>query len=126
MDSSHAIVWIDQTEAKVYRLTAENVDASTFTRHHSHVRRHHDATREREHPADAQHFYHEVASALTGSGDVLVVGPAKAKLELLKHIQRHDRGLEARVVGVETVDHPTDGQLVAFARGYFEKGPSAR
>ena len=24
-----------------------------------------------------------------------------------------------KVIGVETVDHPSDGQLVAFARKYF-------
>jgi hypothetical protein len=28
--------------------------------------------------------------------------------------------LEAKIVGVETVDHPTDRQLVAHARHYFD------
>lgn len=122
----HAVVWIDQDEAKVFRFTAESVDASTFARHHSHIHRHPRPTVDREHPADAQHYYHEVARALEGTGDALIVGPAKAKLELFKHIQTHDRGLEARIVGIETVDHPTDGQLVAYARGYFEANHSTR
>jgi hypothetical protein len=126
MDPSHTIVWIDQHEAKLFRFSPERVDASTFARHHGHVRRHPEASADHEHPADAQRFYHEVARALDGAGDVLVVGPAKAKLELIKHVQRHDRGLEARIVGVETLDHPTDGQLVAYARGYFAAGHSAR
>jgi hypothetical protein len=38
----------------------------------------------------------------------------------LKHVHAHDPKLEARIVGVETVDHPTDGQLAAFARRYFQ------
>jgi stalled ribosome rescue protein Dom34 len=122
----HAILWIDQHEAKVFRLTEEGIDASTFASHHKHVLRHPRSTIEHEHPDDAQRFYHEVARSLDGAGDVLVVGPAKAKLELIKHIQRHDRGLEARVVGVETIDHPTDAQLVAYARSYFEAGHSKR
>jgi len=35
------------------------------------------------------------------------------------HIHAHDHGLIDKVVGVETVDHPTDGQLVAYARKVF-------
>jgi hypothetical protein len=27
--------------------------------------------------------------------------------------------MAAKVIGVETVDHPSDGQLVAYARKYF-------
>ena len=41
-------------------------------------------------------------------------------LELIKHIHVHDPALSDKVIGVETVDHPSDGQLVAFARKYFE------
>lgn len=48
-----------------------------------------------------------------------VVGPAQAKLQLLKHLHAHDPHMASRVVGVETVDHPSDGQLVAYARKYF-------
>jgi hypothetical protein len=33
----------------------------------------------------------------------------------------HDPGLEARLVGIETVDHPTDPQLAAFARHYLRE-----
>jgi hypothetical protein len=34
-------------------------------------------------------------------------------------LHAHHHSLEANVVGVETVDHPTDGQLVAHAKKYF-------
>jgi stalled ribosome rescue protein Dom34 len=57
---------------------------------------------------------------LEGAREILVVGPGTAKLELIKYIHRHHRDLEARVVGVETVDHPSDGQLLGYARHYFE------
>jgi hypothetical protein len=39
-------------------------------------------------------------------------------------VREHDHGLEGRIVGLETVDHPTDGQLVAFARSYFDIAPA--
>jgi len=48
-----------------------------------------------------------------------VVGPAQAKLQLIKHIHARAPDMVKNIVGVETVDHPTDGQLVAYARKYF-------
>jgi hypothetical protein len=57
--------------------------------------------------------------ALAGASEILIVGPGQAKLELIKHINAHDHAVVDKVVGVETVDHPGDGQLVAYARKYF-------
>jgi hypothetical protein len=54
------------------------------------------------------------------AGAVLITGPANAKTELVKHISQHDSRLMRIIVGVETVDHPSDGQLVAHARHYFK------
>ena len=51
----------------------------------------------------------------------LVLHPDRpTKTELVKHISQHDPGLMKIIVGVETVDHPSDGQLVAHARRYFK------
>jgi stalled ribosome rescue protein Dom34 len=69
---------------------------------------------------DDQAYYHHIAEALNGAQEILVVGPAQAKLQLLKHLHAHDAALATRVVGVETVDHPSDAQIVAYARKYFK------
>jgi stalled ribosome rescue protein Dom34 len=66
-----------------------------------------------------QHFYHEVVEAMSGAAEILIVGPGQAKLELIKHIHSHDHTVSNKVIGVETVDHPSDAQVVAFARKYF-------
>jgi hypothetical protein len=50
---------------------------------------------------------------------VLIGGPASAKHELFKHIQRHEHQLLTRISAVETLDHPTDKELLAHARQYF-------
>lgn len=71
-------------------------------------------------PEDAQ-YYHEIVEALKGAQEILIVGPASAKLNLIKHIHSHDAQMADKVIGVETVDHPTDAQLVSYARKYFEK-----
>jgi hypothetical protein len=38
---------------------------------------------------------------------------------LLRYLHRHAPDVEAKVVGVETVDHPTDAQVLAYARARF-------
>ena len=48
------------------------------------------------------------------------MGPSTAKLELVKHVHKHDHQLVGRIIGVETADHPTDKQIVAHARAYFK------
>jgi stalled ribosome rescue protein Dom34 len=65
------------------------------------------------------HYYHDVVEALSGAAEILIVGPGHAKLELIKHIHKHDHDVVSKVIAVETVDHPGDGQLLAFARKYF-------
>jgi stalled ribosome rescue protein Dom34 len=118
MSSLHSAVWIDHNEAKIFHIDAETVDPKLI-HPRQHLRRHPTQTAERNHPADAEHFYHEVAQALESTREVIVLGPGKAKLEFIKHVQKHDRALEPKIIGVQTIDHPTDGQLVALARRYF-------
>ena len=126
MPHRHVAVWIDRQEAKVFHVDSESVDATTVHAPQHHVRRHPNVTAERTHPADAEHFYHEVALALNGAEEILVVGPATAKLELIKHIHKHDHLLTPKVVGVETVDHPSDGQLLKYVRAYFRAADRMR
>lgn len=106
----HAVVWIDRNDAKIFHFNAEAAEKLVLHAHHS---RRGDAHRENE------VFFHEVAKALSDAGEVLVTGPAHAKTDLLKHVARHDPQLLSRVSGVETADHPTDGQILAHARHYF-------
>jgi stalled ribosome rescue protein Dom34 len=69
--------------------------------------------------AEDHAYYHAIVEALQGAQEVLVFGPAQAKLQLIKHMHAHDHAMAEKVVGVESIDHPTDGQLVAYARKYF-------
>lgn len=126
MTYRHAVLWIDKQEAKIFRSEGETFSAPTIERPHHHVHRHPQHTAERSNTTEEQHYYHEVARALEGAQGILVVGPATAKLEFIKHVHKHDHALTPKIVGVETVDHPTDGQLVAYARRYFEAADRMR
>lgn len=119
--STFFAVWIDHKEARIFHLQADVVDWSTVAAPAHHIHQKHPKGPEgaRAHPEDAKRFFHDVARALEGNAQVLVVGPSTAKLELLRYLHVHDSALEARIVGVETVDHPSDGQLAAYAKSYF-------
>jgi hypothetical protein len=55
----------------------------------------------------------------TDETTVLIVGPSSAKLELSQYMKDHAATAAAKVVGIESADHPTGGQIVASARRYF-------
>jgi len=125
MSHYHAVVWIDHTEAHVIHISPDDVESSVVRPAKPHQKLHHKrgadkgGTVSTGRSAEDQNFYHEVVEALKGAQEILVVGPASAKLSLIKHIHSHDKHMTDKVIGVETVDHPTDAQLVAYARKYF-------
>ena len=41
-------------------------------------------------------------------------------MQLAKHIRQHAPALMQKIVAVETVDHPSDRQLVDHARRHFK------
>jgi hypothetical protein len=116
----HAVVWIDHHEARVFHFNA--AEALREQLHPVHPTRHihHKANSVGSgHSAEDQNFFSAVVEAIGTAGAVLITGPASAKHELVKHIERHPSRLRARVAGVETLDHPTDGELLAHARQFF-------
>jgi stalled ribosome rescue protein Dom34 len=121
MIAHQSVIWLDHQEARIFGVDAEKLQAETVAAPEHHFHRHpKGAAAEHEHPSDGVHFFRDIASALQNAGEVLVVGPSTAKLQFLRFLAKQDRQLEAKVVGVETVDHPTDRQLVAHARHYFD------
>jgi len=119
MNTRHAAVWMDHNEARIFHVTADAFDTLAVRSPNRHLHRHPIGREETTHPTDAKRFFGEVAHALGEVSEVLVLGPSTAKLEFLRYLHTNARALEAKVVGIETVDHPTDGQLVAYVRRYF-------
>jgi stalled ribosome rescue protein Dom34 len=118
--SKHTVVWLDHQEARVFQIQPDAFDEATVHAGARHLHRHpKGASEAHQHPNDAKQYYHDVAKALEGAPEVLVVGPGTAKLHFLRYAHEHEPKLGAAIVGVETVDHPSDKQLVAYARRYF-------
>jgi stalled ribosome rescue protein Dom34 len=116
----HVAVWIDHHEAHIFHVDAAQPDDRIVGAPAHHLHRHpKGSTAEHNHPDDMNHFFQAVSRELQGAERVLIVGPSTAKLQFIRYAHQHDAKLEQRVVGVETVDHPTDAQLVAYAKRYF-------
>lgn len=117
----HAVVWIDHREARLFEFNADDVQSLVI---HAHGGRqvHHKAGAigGGKSPEDTA-FFKAVGAALHPVGEVLVVGPGAAKTQLVKWLAAHDHAAAEKIVAVESADHPTDGQIVAHARKYFER-----
>jgi hypothetical protein len=116
----HAAIWIDHREARVFHFNPTDVETLVLrpddpTRHI-----HHKANSIGSgHAATSPDYLREVAESVADAGAILITGPANAKTELVEYIHLHDPRLEKAIAGVEAVDHPSDAQLVAYARKYL-------
>ena len=120
-------VWMDRDEAKIFHVEGDTFDEAKVQAPAQHVRRHAQGqhTKAHNHPDDEHRFFKEVAHALAGDAAVLVLGPSVTKMHFLTYAHKHDPSLQARIVGVESADHPSDRQLVAHVRAYFLNAPAA-
>jgi stalled ribosome rescue protein Dom34 len=116
----HAAIWIDHREARVFHFGPTDVE--TLVLHPD------DPTRHIHHKANSigsghamtsPDYLHEVAESVADAGAVLITGPANTKTELVEYIHLHNPKLGKAIAGGETVDHPSDAQLVAYARKYL-------
>jgi|SRR5580698_9758074 stalled ribosome rescue protein Dom34 len=116
----HAVIWIDHREARVFHFGLNEVERLVLHPDHPTKHIHHKANSIGSgHVAADQEFLHAVAESVADAGSVLIAGPANTKTQLVEHIRSHDPGLVKAIAGVETVDHPSDAQLVAHAKKYL-------
>ncbi|MBR0950850.1 translational machinery protein [Bradyrhizobium canariense] len=116
----HAVVWIDHSQARIFHLGLSGSDEITLhpqlaTRH-----LHHKANAIGSgHAAPDKAFFAEVTKALADAGEILIIGPASAKTELAAHIRAHAPEIAQRIAAVEAADHPSDNEIVAYAKRHF-------
>jgi hypothetical protein len=117
--TTHLAVWIDHHKALIFRVDATSYSESAVEAPR-HVLRHPKyQAGVRNHPDDAPRFFSDVLRALEPATEILVVGPSTAKINFADYVREHATAV--RVVGVETVDHPTRNQIAAYVRRYFTR-----
>ena len=71
-------------------------------------------------------FFEDVATTIADAGAILIVSPAQEKDLFAKFLAEKHRSIRAHVEGVEKADHPTDGELLDFARRYVKAADHMR
>ena len=117
----HLLVWLDHHEARIFQFNDVAVDRATICSTHPHEHLHHKVnSSDNGHAPVDKAFLERIAQALLPAGAILIAGPGTAKKELAAYIDRAHPDLAKRISGVETLDHPSDGELLAFGRSFFK------
>ncbi|MFM9434781.1 stalled ribosome rescue protein Dom34 [Janthinobacterium sp. CG_23.3] len=119
MSLNHVIVWLDQAEAHIIYFNRDTAESETIK---TASNQHHKAGVEvSTQAADQSPYLNEITTAIAEAPAILIVGPGIEKMLFIKHLNKNHAEIADKVVGVESVDHPSDAQLLAYARKYFVK-----
>lgn len=114
---------MDHQEARIFHIYGGGSDQATITSppqstHHKHSI----GDEGKLDPADdTKRFFHEIAGLIGDAEEILVVGPSKAKLEFVRHVHKHHHALEPKIIGLETMEHPSDAEILAHAKVCFKR-----
>jgi stalled ribosome rescue protein Dom34 len=117
----HAIVWIDHSQAKVFHVGLSGENEAVVHPHMPTKHLHHKANSTGSgHAAPDKEFLAQVMKAVSDAGEILIIGPAGAKTELAKYLREQHSKIGDRIVAVEAADHPSDREIVAYAKQHFK------
>src|SRR6266850_1937397 len=121
----HAIVWIDHSQAKVFHIGLSGQDEVIVHPHMPTKHLHHKANSIGSgHAAPDKEFLAQVMNAVSDAGEILIIGPASAKTEFAEYLREQPSKIGDRIVPVEAADHPSDGEIVAYAKRHFKIEPA--
>jgi stalled ribosome rescue protein Dom34 len=115
MTTVHAVVFVDHHSAQVLQFDADHVDAQKIKASSKHTKQHGSQVR------TEHEFFAHVCDALEGIAEVLAVGPSTGLADFQHYVRKHRAALVPKIVDYQTVDHPSENQLVAMARQFFLK-----
>jgi len=117
----HAVVSIDHAGATIFEFAENDVSEHHVRATDRQGNIHHKAGSVGSgHSHDSKTYLTAVSDALKPSHEILIVGHGTAKDELAKFIEVHAPLLAPRIMGVEAMDQPSKGEILAFARKFFE------
>jgi hypothetical protein len=102
-----SVVWLDSVEGRLFHISDEQLTRETvFGRIRG---------------LTPLQLREELAQRLAGAPRILVVGSDSAGTAFITHLSDEYPALARRVVGRETADRPSDGELAAYALKYLRK-----
>ncbi len=125
--SSEVGVWIDHRKAVIVTITGKSAETRQVSSNMEEHSRYAGAAqedsaedqRDRRFTNHLNKYYDEVIACIREAESILLLGPGEAKVELEHRLELE--ALSSRIVGIETVDKMTDGQVAARVREHFSK-----
>ncbi len=119
-DGYHAVVWLDHSEAKVFRFDGAEKSEADIHSHTSLQRLHHRRTgwEAGGNPPEDTEFFERIISALDHPGGTVITGPGNAKSAFKAFLDHARPNIASHVVAVVDLDHPTADALLALGRRY--------
>ena len=122
MSLNNAVIWIDHREAHVMFLSEDADEVEIIKTKSTYPHLHHKSGEIGSGKVAFDSKYFEaVTNAVKEAKEILILGPGSAKVELTKYAHKHAGEVAEKIVGIETVNHQTDKQILAFARKFFYK-----
>ena len=106
----HAVVWVDHRRARIFHIGLTGYDQIVIRSHPETENIHH---------KEDEEFLGEIAAALQDAGRILILGPGNEKNVLYDFLQQNNAEFGKRVVAIEAADHPSDGEVIDYAKRYF-------
>lgn len=113
------VIWIDRQSARVFHVSNEKMERKTLGK--SHVEHHTHRPDAFDHRREENHLFHEAVKELSQADRSVIIGPGMAKHHFQTFLVEHHPQIAKKISGFETVDHPTDAQIAALAKRYFER-----
>ncbi len=114
--SIHAVVWLDFHQAKIFLMEAQDIAAGRVRADTPHRQIHHKAqVRGSGHVRDDRTYFEAILAAVEEADSWVIAGPGGTKKDLEKYLDGHGEELKKKLVGVESMDHPTEGELLKQA-----------
>jgi stalled ribosome rescue protein Dom34 len=126
MTFPHAVVWIDHRKATIVGFSPDERQVTHVSAEHPQQIHRKSGPMGPGKAPDDRKLFDEVTAEIGDALEVLIVGPGTAKGAFMTHLKGHHPKVAARVLGVETLDHPSDGELLAFARTWFKRTDALR
>lgn len=115
MTHNRIVLTIDSHKVQITGLGSEGFETRHLKAKTHDTPQHNSAVR------DVHEFFAEVSDALSGAAQILVTGSHEGLNAYRHYVEKHRPQLAPHILGYEVIDHMSDGQLVAFARDFFDK-----
>ncbi|MBC7372219.1 MAG: hypothetical protein H7326_11675 [Bdellovibrionaceae bacterium] len=118
------VVWIDSKNARIFALNPEGIAKSIVTKAGPGNHTPNKSDKKTHEVENSEHYFRDLAHALKGADNFLLIGPGLAKNQFKHHLAEHQaETLAKKIIGLENFEsseHTTEKKMLAEAHKFFK------